>query len=109
MHEVKLLLKDFVRNMFITKNVKPTSWNNAYYPSDKDITNHIYIAIQKLKLDKLDQTNLEKKINNWKNEDNNRKFYLRRVDESIGNYDVNKKGTFLMVLKFFFFKYALPY
>lgn len=78
-----MLLREFVRNKFEDKEVKPNSWNSTFFPSDRDINNHIYAAVKKMKLDQLDQGNLEKLIKIWKDEDPARMFYLRTITKTI--------------------------
>lgn len=56
---------------------RPSVLNSQFYPSIRSISNHIYKIGYKLKLSKLDQVNLEKKIKEWENEDGERRFYMR--------------------------------
>ena len=92
LHDVKLLLRETIRSKFKDKEIHPSSWNSMYFPSDRDIRNHMYIANRKLKLDQLDQCNLKKQIDNWKIEDKTRMFYLRTVkEEAVENGDGNKQ------------------
>ena len=64
--DVKIHLKEQVRELFKDQIVQQKSWNSSYYTSDKDITNHIHLSAQKVKLDKMDQVNLQKYIDIWK-------------------------------------------
>lgn len=63
--------------MFRGIDDKPSILNSQFYPSIKCISNHIYKIGYQLKLSKLDQVHLDKKIKEWSKEDGDRKFFLR--------------------------------
>lgn len=69
-HEVKRSLKHYVKHVLpVMKGIDPPSEDNrAFYPSDKDIQNHIYMAKRAFMLSNLDQENLHLKIENWRKE-----------------------------------------
>ena len=57
--------------------LRPSILNRSFYPTNKDIMNHIYKAITKHKLSKLDQVNLQRMIDEWTKKDPISKFFLR--------------------------------
>ena len=97
LHDVKLLLRETIRAKFKDQEIQPTSWNSMYFPSDRDIRNHMYMANKKMKLDQLDQCNLQKQIGNWKEEDKRRCFYLRTIKEYESENKKSDKNTFLYI------------
>lgn len=72
----------------------PSFLNSEFYPSIKCITNHIYKITYQLKLSKLDQVHLDKKIKEWSQEDSNRKFFLRIFQNK---EDANYKDQLLYI------------
>lgn len=72
------LLKDYVATeIFQHTTSKPDRMNAAFYPSDRTIENHMYVATTKHKLSCMDQVRLQKKIDEWMQEDSQRKFHFR--------------------------------
>ncbi len=72
------LLKSYVFDeIFKDTTTKPDRMNTAFFPTDKCIANHMYIATVKQKLSCMDQKNLQQQISEWKREDSNRKFFFR--------------------------------
>ena len=68
------------------KRVPPTTMRR-YHPKKKDIRNHMYTAVTKLRLSKLDQENLALSIDEWKVQRPSDLFYFRgygqiKVDET---------------------------
>lgn len=61
--EVRKVLNHYVRTSLCSH--PPDSDDRAYFPSSRDIKNHIYLAKRALELSKLDQENLAKKISEW--------------------------------------------
>ncbi|XP_065061190.1 calcium-responsive transcription factor-like [Rhopilema esculentum] len=60
------LLKDFILNdMFAHTSRKPDVLNTAFFPRDRCIANHMYIAATKQKLSCMDQVNLQQRIKEW--------------------------------------------
>ena len=51
--------------------------NNAFYPSNKDIKNHIYRAQANLRMSKLDQENLLIKMKEWETKSPSSNFHFR--------------------------------
>ena len=72
------LLKDYVINdLFKDSDIKPSRVNSAFFPTDRTIENHMYIAATREKLSCIDQVNLAEKVKDWRKEDPNRKFFFR--------------------------------
>ena len=63
--EVKRALKHYVQHSLCV-DIKPGLTDRAYYPTSTDIHNHIYLAQRACQLSKLDQENLNLKIQKWK-------------------------------------------
>lgn len=77
--EVKKLLTYHVENILFANGTcpKPSILNRSFYPTNRDIINHIYTATTKQKLSKLDQVNLQRMIDEWTKKDPTSKFFLR--------------------------------
>ena len=77
--EVKKLLTYHVENILFGDSIrpKPSVLNRSFYPTNRDIINHIYIATTKQKLSKVDQFNLQRMIEEWTKKDPTSKFLLR--------------------------------
>ena len=87
--EVKRTLKHYVQHSLCV-NIKPGLTNRAYYPTSTDIHNHIYLAQRAYQLSKLDQENLNLKIQNWKKASPNSSFYFRPYTESTNDSDTEQ-------------------
>ena len=79
--EVKRALKHYVQHS-LCADVKPDLTDRAYYPTSTDVHNHIYLAQCACQLSKLDQENLQLKVQKWKRDSPNSKFYFRPYKES---------------------------
>ena len=79
LQEVKKLLTYHVENILFLDStaLRPSILNRSFYPTNKDIMNHIYKAITKHKLSKLDQVNLQRMIDEWTKKDPTSKLFLR--------------------------------
>ena len=51
--------------------------DRAYYPTIRDIQNHVRKAKKALDLSKFDQQNLKMKIKEWEKQDQQSRFYFR--------------------------------
>ena len=87
--EVKRALRHYVfHTLFPDPSNRPSENNRAYYPTNTDINNHVYSAKRAQELSKLDQENLNLKIEQWKNESPATMFYYRpytTVENGQGN------------------------
>ncbi|XP_049330199.1 uncharacterized protein LOC111189631 isoform X1 [Astyanax mexicanus] len=79
---LKKVLKQYVKNELCTADVIPPQVHDqAYYPSNHSIQNHVHLALVAGKYSGLDQVNLEKKISSWKLEDPDAHFFFRKCTE----------------------------
>ena len=62
--EMKSHLRQFVKHELFPGQMPPPSTNRRYYPTDVDVRNHMYRASVKKLLSKVDQENLQRKIEN---------------------------------------------
>ena len=69
-HEVKRSLKHFVKHILpVMEGIPPPNEDDrAFYPTDKDIQNHIYMAKRARMFSNLDQENLHLLIEKWRKE-----------------------------------------
>ena len=61
-YEVRKALKHYVTTVLCASSNNPDPDDRAYYPTIRDLRNHIYKAKKALELSKLDQQNLKVKI-----------------------------------------------
>ena len=59
----------------------PVQTSRRFYPSNVTVRNHIYMATVCLRFSKIDQINLEKKIEEWKKECPSDSFYYRKYSD----------------------------
>ena len=85
--EIKRALKHYV-NTVLCANNPPDPDDRAYYPTPRDLQNHIYKAKRAHQLSKLDQHNLKLKIDQWKT-DQHSLFYFRPYSVKENSQDVN--------------------
>lgn len=85
-YDIRNLLKSYVEKMmFHDVADRPSVLNSQFYPSIKCISNHVYKICYQLKLSKLDQVQLDKKIKEWTKEDGDRRFFLRMFKDKQEN------------------------
>ena len=65
-YEVRKALRYYVSSVICANSSSPDTDDRAYYPTIRDLRNHIYKAKKSLELSKLDQENLRLKIEEWK-------------------------------------------
>lgn len=75
-------LKSFVKANF--EEVKTDLNNRRFYPTDKAVADHMYLANQRMMHSKDDQQNLQKSIENWKQQNPNDNFLYRMKTEGKG-------------------------
>ena len=75
-------LRIYVSNDLFRGAVKPLQRIEGFFSRRKDIRNHMYLATIKYRFSKIDQCNLVEKINAWKKEVPQDKFYFRPYGES---------------------------
>ena len=74
---MKRHLKQFVKCELFPGQTPPPITNRRFYPTDVDVRNHMYRASVKKLLSKVDQENLQRKIENWREEHPEDSFYFR--------------------------------
>lgn len=75
--EMKRHLKQYVKTDLFPGQTPPPLINRRYYPTDVDIRNHMYQASVKQMFSKIDQENLEKKVEHWHKEHPQDSIYFR--------------------------------
>ena len=76
--EVKRALKFYVENHLSKQHgINPVDTDRSFYPTLRDIQNHIYKSKKQLELSALDQENLRLKIAEWKKNKSESLFYFR--------------------------------
>ena len=79
-------------------DVKPDLTDRAYYPTSTDVHNHIYLAQCARRLSKLDQENLQLKVQKWKRDSPNSKFYFRPYKESTKDSEIDTVDLTLLYI-----------
>ena len=74
-------IRIYVKNELFHGSSIPPSTNRRFDPTLKDVTNHMYKAAVKHKFSKLDQANLELKVQEWKQQQPNDNFFFRDYGE----------------------------
>ena len=64
-HQIRSLVRHYVPKD-LCKNNPPDCNDRAYFPTDTDLKNHIYMAKWAMQLSCLDQENIKLKLENWK-------------------------------------------
>ena len=70
-------LKIYVKDELFKGEPLPPSNNRRFYPKRKAVVNHMYLTTVKLRYDRIDQVNVTKLIEQWKEERPNEKFFFR--------------------------------
>ena len=63
----------------------PPSANRRFNPTFKDVKNYMYKVAVKHKFSKLDQTNLDLKVQEWKQQQSNDNFFFRGYGEKLSH------------------------
>ena len=89
--EMKRHLKQFVKSELFPGQIPPAITNRCFYPTDVDVRNHMYRASVKKMLSKVDQENLQRKIENWREEHPEDSFYFR--PSAVSTSPTTKRGS----------------
>ena len=73
--EMERHIRIYVKDELFPDSELPLFENMRFYPRGQDIRSHMYIAAAKNRLAKMDQENLQLKIDKWKQESPNDFFY----------------------------------
>ena len=77
-------LREFVQIEIFAGREMPPPTSQQYFPTKKDIYNHMYRAMVKSRFSNCDQTNAEEKVKEWQTQTPNDKFFFRKYS---GIYD----------------------
>jgi len=80
--EMERHLTNYVKSELFAGKVAPERTNKRFFPSSVVVRNHMYRAVTRYRHSKMDQENLEKKLEEWKRDNQNDKFYFRGCKES---------------------------
>ena len=76
--EMRRHLREFVRIEIFPGGEMPPPTSRQYFPTKKDIYNHMYRAMVKSRFSNCDQTNAEEKVKEWQMQTPNDKFFFRK-------------------------------
>lgn len=76
--EMRRHLREYVRNELFPGREMPPSTSRQYFPTKKDLYNHMYRAIVKSRFSNCDQTNAEAKIKEWQEQNPSDKYFFRK-------------------------------
>lgn len=95
--EVKRSLAHYVKHVLpVVEGIDPPSEDNrAFYPTDKDIQNHIHMAKKACQLSNFDQENFHLKVEEWRKNCSTSLHYFRPYSD--GDESGNNKQSLLWV------------
>ena len=101
-NEVRRFLEEYVKKELFanaSEDEKPDPTNRKFYPTKKDLQNHIANSILSLKTCKDDQEALRRKIEVWRRDSPDTKFYYRTCSPADEDQQLkqSQKVTFLFV------------
>ena len=73
------------QKQLVSCSLIPPSANRRFNPTPKDVSNQMYKATVKHKFSKLDQTNLDLKVQEWKQQQPNDNFFFRGDGEKLAD------------------------
>ena len=85
-------IREFVRNELFVGREMPPSTSRQYFPAKKDIYNHMYQAVVKNLFSNCDQTNVEAKVKNWKQQHPQDKFLFRQYRDVIETHETSDES-----------------
>ena len=88
--EVRRHIKSYICKDLFKNQSPPSSSNRRFFPRKETIRNHIYIATVRLRFSKIDQDNLEHKVQEWKQESPNDRFFFRKYTNAKSSSDNHK-------------------
>ena len=78
-------IRIYVKNDLFRGSSIPPSANRRFNPTLKDVRNQMYKATVKHKFSKLDQANLDLKVQEWKEQQPNDNFFFRGYGEKLAD------------------------
>ena len=106
--EVKRCLDQFLKKELfcdVPDSKKPRKTHRRYYPSRKDLRNHIARAISAQKYSNDDQESLRQKIEDWRKQSPQSKYFYRPREDPSDKGDKTDSSE----EKFFFFVHQEPW
>lgn len=86
-------LKEFVNNeLFLGRDIPPST-SRRYFPTKKDLQNHMYRAVVKNRFSSCDQTNVASKIKVWQEKYPQDKFLFRPYKDINENNESYEEGN----------------
>ncbi|XP_071174638.1 calcium-responsive transcription factor-like isoform X1 [Mytilus edulis] len=86
--QMKLMVEMYVRQMFQNSTL-PQKTNKRFWPSSKDVQNHIVFALMRQRNSTVDQVVVKELVNKWENENSDDKFHLRLKEDLDTEPDLN--------------------
>ena len=83
--EIARHISIYVKNDLFRGSSIPPSANRRFNPTLKDVRNQMYEATVKHKFSKLDQANLDLKVQEWKEQQPNDNFFFRGYGEKLAD------------------------
>ena len=80
-----LLDRYIIHDLCRYDTIKPLKNDRSYFPTSRDIKNHIHKALVAGQYSALDVDNLELKMTEWKEAEPNANFYLRKCKEKLNS------------------------
>ncbi|CAC5393005.1 unnamed protein product [Mytilus coruscus] len=81
--EMKLILGVFVIQVLFKDRGVPSKIKSRFWPTLKDIRNHILLALREIRNNNVDQKIVEEQVERWKSEQPEDSFLLRQKQEEI--------------------------
>ena len=79
--EMRKHLREFVRIEIFPGREVPPPTSRQYFPTKKDVYNHMYRAMVKSRFSNCDQTNAEEKVKEWQTQTSNDKCFFRKYSD----------------------------
>ena len=76
-NEMRRHLREYLANDLFCGRELPPTYNQSYFPTKKDIHNHMYMTMVQNRFSKCDQTNVSAKVCEWQRQHLQDLFYFR--------------------------------
>ena len=81
-------LREFLTNELFCGQQLPPEYNRRFFPTLKDLRNHIYRAIVQLRFSKCDQTNVAAKVKYWQCQHPGDYFFFRPYSDKMPENEI---------------------
>lgn len=78
--EMRRHIREFVRTELFPGQELPPPTSRQYFPTKKDLYNHMYRAVVRNRFSNCDQTNVKAKVGEWQKQNPNDKFLFRQYE-----------------------------